>query len=105
MLPALNRERQLIPPQEQAVLTTTMKAGTDHSGDLKAAMPDHHANHQPNQRTDQIRKLVNAGRLQRTKPDAQQYSIGFSHNMLLCRVMRALTDEGCMPPALVAPPA
>lgn len=101
MLPALNRERQLIPPLEQAVLTTTMKAGTDHSGDLKAAMPDHHAN----QRTDQIRKLVDDGRLQPTKPDAQQYSIGFSDNMLLRGLVRALTDEGCMPPALVAPPA
>jgi Fic family protein len=103
LLPAVNhaRERQLITPLEQAVLTTTIKAGTVKAGDLEAAMPDLNAN----QRTYQLRKLVDSGMLQPTKPGARQYSIGFSHNMLLRGVVRALTDEGFIPAALVAPPA
>lgn len=103
LLPAVNyaRERQQITPLEQAVLTTTIKAGTVKAGDLEAAMPDLNAN----QRTYQIRKLVDGGMLQPTKPGARQYSIGFSHNMLLRGVVRALTDEGFIPAALAAPPA
>jgi Fic family protein len=102
LLPAVSyaRERQLITPLEQAVLATTIKAGTVKAGDLEAAMPDLNAN----QRTYQIRKLVDGGLLQPTKPGARQYSIGFSHNMLLRGVVRALTDEGFIPAALVAPP-
>ncbi|EHL23531.1 filamentation induced by cAMP protein Fic [Acidovorax sp. NO-1] len=102
LLPAVNyaRERQLITPLEQAVLTTTIKAGTVKAGDLEAAMPDLNAN----QRTYQIRKLVDGGMLQPINPGARQYSIGFSHNMLLRGVVRALTDEGFIPAALVAPP-
>jgi Fic family protein len=103
LLPAVNyaRERQQITPLEQAVLTTTIKAGTVKAGDLEAAMPDLNAN----QRTYQIRKLVDGGMLQPINPRARQYSIGFSHNMLLRGVVRALTDEGFIPAALVAPPA
>jgi Fic family protein len=103
LLPAVNyaRERQQITPLEQAVLTTTIKAGTVKAGDLEAAMPDLNAN----QRTYQIRKLVDGGMLQPINPGARQYSIGFSHNMLLRGVVRALTDEGFIPAALVAPPA
>lgn len=103
LLPAMNyaRERQQITPLEQAVLTTTIKAGTVKAGDLEAAMPDLNAN----QRTYQIRKLVDGGMLQPINPGARQYSIGFSHNMLLRGVVRALTDEGFIPAALVAPPA
>ena len=103
LLPAVNyaRERQQITPLEQAVLTTTIKEGTVKAGDLEAAMPDLNAN----QRTYQIRKLVDGGMLQPTKPGARQYSIGFSHNMLLRGVVRALTDEGFISAELVAPPA
>lgn len=102
LLPAVNhaRERQQITPLEQAVLVTTIKAGTVKAGDLEAAMPELNAN----QRTYQIRKLVDGGMLQPIKPNARQYSIGFSHNMLLRGVVRALTDEGFIPAALAAPP-
>lgn len=102
LLPAVihARERQQITPLEHAVLSTTIKAGTVKAGDLEAAMPDLNAN----QRTYQIRKLVDGGMLQPTKPGARQYSIGFSHNMLLRGVVRALTDEGFIPAALAAPP-
>lgn len=44
-----------------------------------------------NQRTYQIRKLVDGSMLQPINPGARQYSIGFSHNMLLRGVVRALT--------------
>ena len=52
-----------------------------------------------------MRKLVDGGLLQTTKPGALRYSIGFSHNMLLRGVVRALTEEEFIPAALVAPPA
>lgn len=102
LLPAVAyaRERQLITPLEQAVLNTTVKAGTVKAGDLEAAMPDMNAN----QRSYQIRKLVDGGLLQPTSPGARQYTIGFSHNMLLRGVVRALTNEGFIPAALAAPP-
>jgi Fic family protein len=102
LLPAIAhaRQRQLITTQEEAVLTTTVKAGVVKSGDLEAALPGLNAN----QRTYQIRKLVDAGMLQPIKSGARQYSIGFSHNMLLRGVVRALTDEGFISPALAGPP-
>ncbi|MBU7573051.1 MAG: Fic family protein [Hydrogenophaga sp.] len=103
LLPAVlhARERQLITALEQAILITTVKAGTVKAADLETAMPDLNAN----QRTYQIRKLVESGMLQPIKPNARQYSIGFSHNMLLRGVVRALTDEGFIPAALAAPSA
>lgn len=56
-----------------------------------------------NQRTYQIRKLVEAGMLQPTRDGARQYTIGFANNMLLRGVVKALTDEGFIPPMLAAP--
>jgi len=101
LLPAVAhaRQRQLITPQEEAVLAATIKAGVVRAGDLEAALPGMNAN----QRTYQIRKLVESGMLQPIKPGARQYSIGFSHNMLLRGVVHALTHEGCISAALVAP--
>ena len=101
LLPAVAyaRERQNITAQEEAVLATTIKAGVVKAGDLEAVLPGLNAN----QRTYQIRKLVESGMLQPLKAGARQYSIGFSHNMLLRGVVRALTDEGFIPAALAAP--
>ena len=103
LLPAVAhaRQRQLITAQEEAVLAATIKAGVVKAGDLEAALPGLNAN----QRTYQIRKLVDGGMLQPIKPGARQYSIGFSHNMLLRGVVRALTDEGFISDALAAPAA
>ena len=103
LLPAVAfaRERQHITAQEEAVLATTIKAGVVKAGDLEAALPGLNAN----QRTYQIRKLVELGMLQPIKAGARQYSIGFSHNMLLRGVVRALTHEGFIPAALAAPEA
>jgi Fic family protein len=103
LLPAVAhaRSRQLITPQEEAVLATTIRAagGVVKSGDLEAAMPGLNAN----QRTYQIRKLVDSGMLQPISKGARQYSLGFSHNMLLRGVIHALTDQGFIPPAVAGP--
>jgi Fic family protein len=103
LLPAVShaRSRQLITAQEEAVLATTVKAGVVKSGDLEAAMPGLN----PNQRTYQIRKLVDSGMLQPVKEGARQYSLGFTHNMLLRGVVHALREQGFIPDALAAPPA
>jgi Fic family protein len=101
LLPAVAhaRQRQLITAQEEAMLAITVKAGVVKAGDLEAAMPGL----TPNQRTYQIRKLVDGGMLQPIKPGARQYSIGFTHNLLLRGVVRALTDQGFISDALAAP--
>lgn len=103
LLPALAhaRERQFITSQEQAVLQATVRAGTVKAGDLEAAMPGLNAG----QRTYQIRKLVEGGMLQPVREGARQYTLGFTHNMLLRGVVKALTDQGFVPAALAeAPP-
>lgn len=102
LLPAVAhaRERQLITPQEEAVLQTTIRAGTVKAGDLAVAMPGLNAG----QRTYQIRKLVDGGMLQPVREGARQYTLGFTHNMLLRGVVKALTDQGFIPPALAGAP-
>ncbi|MCO5977035.1 Fic family protein [Ideonella oryzae] len=102
LLPAVAhaRERQLITHQEEAVLQATLRAGTVKAGDLETALPGLNAS----QRTYQIRKLVESGMLQPVRPGARQYTLGFTHNMLLRGVVKALTDQGFVPPALVAVP-
>ena len=103
LLPAVAhaRARQWITPQEEMVLATTVKEGVVKSGDLETAMPGLNAN----QRTYQIRKLVEGGMLQPVSPGARQYSIGFTHNMLLRGVVHALSQEGFIPDALASPAA
>ncbi len=101
LLPALAyaRQRQLVTSAEEAILSITIKTGVVKAGDLSDAMPGLNAT----QRTYQIRKLVASGMLQPVQPGARQYAIGFSHNMLLRGVIRALADQGFIPPALSAP--
>lgn len=103
LLPAVAhaRARQWITPQEEMVLATTIKGGVVKSGDLETAMPGLNAN----QRTYQIRKLVEGGMLQPLSPGARQYSIGFAHNMLLRGVVHALSQQGFIPDALASPAA
>jgi hypothetical protein len=90
------RQRRLVSPQEEAVLVAAIKGKVVKSGDLADAMPGLNAQ----QRTYQIRRLVANGMLQPVHPDARQYTIGFSNNMLLRGVVRALTDRGFVPSAL-----
>lgn len=102
LLPAVAHahERRLITRQEEVVLQTTIRAGTVKAGDLEVAMPGLNAS----QRTYQIRKLVEGGLLQPVREGARQYTLGFTHNMLLRGVVRALTEQGFVPPALAGAP-
>lgn len=99
LLPALAsaRQRQLITAQEEAVLMVTVKKRVVKSADLGEAMPGLNAA----QRTYQIRKLVGQGMLQPIYAEARQYTLGFSNNVLLRGVVRALTERGFVPSALV----
>lgn len=101
LVPALSyaRQRQHVTAQEEAVLSMAIKKTVVKSGDLSPVM----AGLNDAQRTYQIRKLVQNGMLQPIAPGARQYTIGFSNNMLLRGVVRALTDRGFVPAALGAP--
>jgi len=101
LLPAVAhaRQRQWVTPQEEAVLVQTIKAGVVKAGDLEAALPGMNAN----QRTYQVRKLLETGMLQPVRPGARQYTLGFTHNLLLRGVVKTLTDQGFVPPAVAGP--
>ena len=97
---AYAKERQLVTPYENAILTTAVKAGVVKAGDLAAIVPDF----SPTQRTYQIKKLVERGLLQPVESGARQYVIGFANSYLLRGVIRALTDAGFIPASVSAPP-
>ena len=99
LLPAISfaRQREWITTQEEAVLALTVKSGTVKAADLEPTMQGLNAN----QRTYQIRKLVEAGMLQPVSAGARQYTIGFSNNHLVRGVINALTKEGFIPQTLV----
>lgn len=99
LLPAISfaRQREWITPQEEAVLALTVKHGTVKAADLEPSMQGLNAN----QRTYQIRKLVDAGMLQPVSAGARQYTLGFSNNHLVRGVINALTREGFVPQTLV----
>lgn len=102
LLPAVAhaRERELITQQEEAVLKVTVKEGTVKSSDLEAALPGLNAN----QRTYQIRKLLESRMLQPIRSGARQYTIDFMGSTLLRGIIKALADEGFIPPALFSAP-
>jgi Fic family protein len=102
LMPAVSyaRERQLVTPQEAAVLVATIRGGVVKSADLEGAMPGLTAS----QRTYQIRKLVENRMIARISEGARFYTICFSHSVLLRGVIRALTDEGFIPPAVAGRP-
>lgn len=101
LLPAVAyaRQRDLVTALEDAVLNTTIKAGKVKAASLTSVMPGLNAT----QRTYQIRKLVDSGMLQPITSGARQYTIGFSHGPLIRGVIKALTDEGFISSALIAP--
>jgi Fic family protein len=100
LLPALAhaRERQLITATEEAVLKIAVKGRLVKSADLAQALPGMSSP----QRSYQIRKLVSAGLLRPIQADARQYTLGFSNSLLLRGVVRALTAQGFVSPALAA---
>ena len=95
------RQRQWVTAQEHAVLVRTIQAGVVKAADLESALPGLNAN----QRTYQIRKLLDSGMLQPVHLGARQYTLGFAHNLLLRGVVKSLADQGFVPAALAAPAA
>lgn len=52
------------------------------------------------QRTYQLRKLVDRKMLQPIHEGARQYSLSFASSYLLCGVVKALGEQGFIPPSL-----
>ncbi len=93
---AYARERELITAMEEKILHIAAKTGIAKAADFEAAMPSLSAH----QRTYQIRKLVDSHMLQAIKPNARQYTIGFSSSYLIRGVILALSNEGFIPASL-----
>jgi len=102
LAPALThaRERKLITPLEDGVLRIAARKGVAKAADLAAALPGMSSA----QRTYQIRKLVERRMLQPISPGARQYTIGFSNNLLLRGIVRALSEQGFIPSSLGVQP-
>lgn len=94
----LSRERQLITIDEYHVLMEVVRLKNAKSADLVKVMPKLSAN----QRTYQIKKLVDQKMLQPIYEGARQYSICFTNNYLLRGIVKALADEGFVPKSLEA---
>lgn len=101
LLPALDfaRGRELITSNEFAILAYTIAAGTLRAGDLATVLPALNAN----QRTYQIKKLVEQGMLQAIQEGARQYTAGFANSYLMRGVIRALAEENFIPEPLARP--
>lgn len=92
LMPALEyaTERQTITSIEQSVLAEAIKLRVVKSADLAKVMPKLTSQ----QRTYQIRRLVEGKMLQPLYDGARQYTICFTNNYLLRAVIRSLMDEG-----------
>ena len=94
-------ERQALTPMEAEILLMTMGRAEVKSADftdLMRGMTD-------NQRTYQLRRLVERGMLQPVEPNARRYVIGFAKGALLPAVIRMLTETGFVSDALTGTPA
>jgi Fic family protein len=101
LLPAIAfaRERELITMAEARILQIGAQKGITKASDLSPAMPGMTSA----QRTYQIRKLVERRMLLPIKEGARQYTLGFSNSFLLRGIIRALSEEGFIPPTLNRP--
>jgi Fic family protein len=101
LLPAIAfaRERELITMAEARILQIGAQTGITKASDLSPAMPGMTSA----QRTYQIRKLVERRMLLPIKDGARQYTLGFSNSFLLRGIVRALSEEGFIPPTLNRP--
>lgn len=91
------RNRSLITATEEGVLKLAIRKGVVKSADLAPALPGLTAN----QRTYQLKKLVDQGMLRPVAEGSRQYTIGFSNNYLIRGVVKALRDEGFIPEPVV----
>jgi Fic family protein len=97
LLPAISaaKRAELINTTEEKVLTTIVRSpmATIKAGDLKEVLPDLNAN----QRTYQIRKLLDDRMIMPISENARQYTLRFANSKLLRDVIKALTEEGFTP--------
>lgn len=101
LFPAVSfaRQREWITEAEEQILITAIKMKVVKSADIAQALPRLSVN----QRTYQIKRLVEAGMLLPVSPGSRQYTIGFSSNYLIRGVIKALRDEGFIPEPLDNP--
>ncbi|PCF94627.1 Fic family protein [Vreelandella nigrificans] len=94
--PALEhaRERKLITTQEKDILNLAIERQVVKASDLASVMKGS----KPPQRTYQVRKLVEAGMLRPIAEGARQYTIGFDNSFLVRGVIKALSNNGFIPP-------
>ena len=92
LLPAVSfaRAREWITETEEHILTSVIKMKVVTSSDIAKALPTLTAN----QRTYQIKNLVEQGMLLPVSPGSRQYTIGFSNNYLVRGVIKALGGAG-----------
>lgn len=97
LVPAIRyaEERKQVTPQEALVLLTSLKSesATIKSSDLKPVMGDL----SDQQRTYQIKKLVERRMLVPSSKGARTYYAGFANSYLLRGVMKMLLSEGFIP--------
>ena len=98
LMPALSyaENRRLVTETEGLILKMVLVKRVAKAVDFKTVMQ----NMTLNQRTYQIKKLVDNKMLQPITEGARQYTIGFSNNYLMRGVVHALTIEGFIPSAL-----
>jgi hypothetical protein len=93
------RSREWITETEEQILVSVIKMKVVKSSDIARALPTL----TPNQRTYQIKNLVEQGMLLPVNPGARQYTIGFSNNYLVRGVIKALREQGFIPEPLDKP--
>ena len=81
--------RGLLSEQEVKILGAALVNGVAKAADLSFSMPSLTAD----QRTYQIKKLVERKMLQPVQPNARQYTIGFNNSYLMRGVIQALSQE------------
>jgi Fic family protein len=101
LLPAVSfaRSREWITETEEQILVSVIKMKVVKSSDIAQALPALTAN----QRTYQIKNLVEQGMLLPINPGSRQYTIGFSNNYLVRGVIKALREQGFIPEPLDRP--
>lgn len=96
---AYAEERQLITKVEAAMLGRAINAPSVKAADFSDIL----AGHTPNQRTYQIKKLVDRNMLQPIEPGARTYVACFANSYLIRGVMRALAERGFIPAPIERP--
>lgn len=90
------KERRLVTALEDVVLRIVTKKGVAKAADFAAGLSGMTAS----QRTYQIRKLVERKILQPIRPEARQYTLGFSNSDLMRGIIYHLSKEGFIPQSL-----